>query len=145
MKPNLTLKLSIEPGRWAVCRFAPGTDCSLLQEHLFTAVWTPEETSVVCRYESAPAAVPTQGPFAMLKVQGPLDFSLTGIMAALTRPLADAGISIFAISTYDTDYLLVGESWLSDAVAGLRAAGFKVNEMLEANTALIPNDADNAL
>lgn len=130
MKPNLTLTLSIEPGRWAVCRFAPGTDCSLLQEHLFTAVWTPEETSVVCRYESAPAAVPTQGPFAMLKVQGPLDFSLTGIMAALTKPLADAGVSVFTISTYDTDYLLIGESMLGKAIAALQAAGFQVTEKL---------------
>ena len=130
MKPNLTLNLSIEPGRWAVCRFAPGTDCSLLQEHLFTAVWTPEETSVVCRYESAPAAVPTQGPFAMLKVQGPLDFSLTGIMASLTKPLADAGVSVFTISTYDTDYLLIGESRLSKAIAALQAAGFQVAEKL---------------
>ena len=118
------------PGRWAVCRFAPGTDCSLLQEHLFTAVWTPEETSVVCRYESAPAAVPTQGPFAMLKVQGPLDFSLTGIMAALTKPLADAGVSVFTISTYDTDYLLIGESRLSKAITALQAAGFQVAEKL---------------
>ena len=130
MKPNLTLNLSIEPGRWAVCRFAPGTDCSLLQEHLFTAVWTPEETSVVCRYESAPAAVPTQGPFAMLKVQGPLDFSLTGIMASLTKPLADAGVSVFTISTYDTDYLLIGESRLSKAITALQAAGFQVAEKL---------------
>lgn len=130
MKPNLTLNLSIEPGRWAVCRFAPGTDCSLLQEHLFTAVWTPEETSVVCRYESAPAAVPTQGPFAMLKVQGPLDFSLTGIMASLTKPLADAGVSVFTISTDDTDYLLIGESRLSKAITALQAAGFQVAEKL---------------
>ncbi|MFZ5844466.1 MAG: ACT domain-containing protein [Pseudomonadota bacterium] len=130
MKPNLALNLSIEPGRWAVCRFAPGTDCSLLQEHLFTAVWTPEETSVVCRYESAPAAVPTQGPFAMLKVQGPLDFSLTGIMASLTKPLADAGVSVFTISTYDTDYLLIGEAMLSKAITALQAAGFQVAEKL---------------
>ena len=125
---NQSLTLTVEPGRWAVCRFAPGTDCSVLQEHLFTVVWTPDETSVVCRYNAAPSAVPTQGPFAMLKVQGPLDFSLTGIMAALTKPLADAGISIFAISTYDTDYLLVPEVKLAGAVGALRAAGFVVGE-----------------
>ena len=125
---NQPLTLTVEPGRWAVCRFAPGTDCSVLQEHLFTVVWTPDETSVVCRHDAAPSAVPTQGPFAMLKVQGPLDFSLTGIMAALTKPLADAGISIFAISTYDTDYLLVPAAKLTDAVGALRAAGFVIGE-----------------
>ena len=124
----MTPKLTVEPGCWAVCRFAPGTDCSPLQGALFTAVWTPDETSVVCRYDAAPAAVPSQGPFAMLKVQGPLDFSLTGIMAALTKPLADADISIFAISTYDTDYLLVPEAKLADAVGALRGAGFVIGE-----------------
>ena len=125
-----TLTLTVEPGRWAVCRFAPGTDCSVLQEHLFTVVWTPDETSVVCRYDAAPTAVPHQGPFAMLKVQGPLDFSLTGILASLTKPLADAGISIFAISTYDTDYLLVADNRLNDAVTTLRSAGFHLIEDL---------------
>ena len=126
MNAARTLTLTVEPGRWAVCRFAPGTDCSMLQEHLFTVVWTPDETSVVCRYDAAPTAVPHQGPFAMLKVQGPLDFSLTGILASLTKPLADAGISLFAISTYDTDYLLVADNRLNDAVTTLRSAGFHV-------------------
>ena len=145
MNAARTLTLTVEPGRWAVCRFAPGTDCSVLQEHLFTVVWTPDETSVVCRYDAAPTAVPHQGPFAMLKVQGPLDFSLTGILAALTKPLAEADVPVLAISTYDTDYLLVGESWLRETVAALRAAGFEVNEMFCPNTSLNPNDADDAL
>ena len=126
---NIALPLQQVPGRWAVCRFAPGTDCTVLQDALFTVVWTPEETSVVCRYEAAPNAVPHQGPFSMLKVQGPLDFSLTGVMAALTKPLATAGIPIFAISTYDTDYLLVPEAKLTEAVGALRVAGFIIGEM----------------
>ena len=130
MNAARTLTLTVEPGRWAVCRFAPGTDCSVLQEHLFTVVWTPDETSVVCRYDAAPTAVPHQGPFAMLKVQGPLDFSLTGILASLTKPLADAGISLFAISTYDTDYLLVKDNRLQDTIAALRSAAFRISESL---------------
>ncbi|NQD36933.1 ACT domain-containing protein [Permianibacter sp. IMCC34836] len=122
----MKLTLSHVPGQWAVCRLAPGTDCQLVQDAIFNITWTPEETSLVCRYNAAPKAVPVQGPFAMLKVQGPLDFSLTGIMAALTQPLAAAGISIFAISTYDTDYLLVGENKLTEAVSTLQASGFEV-------------------
>lgn len=125
---SMPLTLTVQLGRWAVCRFAAGTDCRVLQDDLFTVVWTPDETSVVCRYEAAPTAVPTQGPFVMLKVQGPLDFSLTGIMASLTKPLAEAGVSVFTISTYDTDYLLIGEAKLSEAVTALRAAGFQVTE-----------------
>lgn len=122
----MSLTLTTVPGQWAVCRLAPGTDCNLLQDAIFNITWTPEETSLVCRFEAAPTAVPVQGPFAMLKVQGPLDFNLTGILAALAKPLADAGIPLFAISTYDTDYLLIGEDNLSEATAALRMAGFEV-------------------
>jgi hypothetical protein len=58
-----------------------------------------------------------------IKVAGPLDFSLTGILATLASPLAEAGISLFAVSTYDTDYVLVREVDLGRAQAVLRAAG----------------------
>jgi uncharacterized protein len=57
-------------------------------------------------------------------VLGPLDFALTGIVAALTAPLAAAGISVSVIATYDTDYLLVKADRLADAAAALRAAGY---------------------
>jgi uncharacterized protein len=58
-----------------------------------------------------------------LVVRGPLDFALTGVLASLATPLAEAGVSIFALSTYDTDYVLVREAQLRDAVAALAAAG----------------------
>ena len=61
-----------------------------------------------------------------MKVEGPLDLSLTGVMASLAGPLAEAGISIFAISTYDTDYLLVKAPDLDEAMAALRQAGHTV-------------------
>jgi hypothetical protein len=60
----------------------------------------------------------------MLKVAGPLDFALTGILSALTTPLAEAGVSIFAISTFDTDYLLVKEAKLEQAKEVLVKQGF---------------------
>jgi hypothetical protein len=62
----------------------------------------------------------------MLQVAGPLEFSMTGVLAAIAAPLADAGVSIFAISTYDTDYVLVKEEMLAKAVGALRAAGHRV-------------------
>jgi hypothetical protein len=61
-----------------------------------------------------------------LKVAGPLDFSLTGILASLAAPLAEAGISIFAISTYDTDYILVRSSQTEAALDALRHAGHTI-------------------
>jgi hypothetical protein len=61
-----------------------------------------------------------------LKVHGPLDFSLTGVMLALVAPLAEARISIFAFSTFDTDYLMVKESNLEKAIRALTDAGHEV-------------------
>jgi hypothetical protein len=63
-----------------------------------------------------------------LAVQGPLDFGLTGILAALAAPLAAARISIFAVSTYDTDYVLVRDRDLERAVLALREAGHSVSD-----------------
>jgi hypothetical protein len=61
-----------------------------------------------------------------LKVQGPLDFGLTGILDALTDPLARAGISLFAVSTFDTDYLMVKEASLEEVLQALNAAGHRI-------------------
>ncbi|GER83704.1 hypothetical protein KTAU_23410 [Thermogemmatispora aurantia] len=70
-----------------------------------------------------PEGVPCASDWAALKVVGPLDFVLTGILATLLRPLADAHIPVFALSTYDTDYLLVREPQLEAARAVLLAHG----------------------
>lgn len=94
---------------------------------LFAAVRTDQELSIVCDVERAPAGCPREGPFAALRVCGTLDFALVGILAGLTRALAEAEISVFALSTYDTDILLVREDALESAVAALRDAGFAVS------------------
>jgi hypothetical protein len=59
-------------------------------------------------------------------VAGPLDFALTGVLAALAVPLAEARVSIFAVSTFDTDYVLVADTDLGRALSALRAAGHRV-------------------
>ena len=64
--------------------------------------------------------------FRMLMVEGPLTFSLTGVLASIASPLAEAGISLFAISTFDTDYVLVHNDRLSDALVALRASGWEI-------------------
>lgn len=74
--------------------------------------------------------VRVEGPFRALEVQGPLDFALTGILAALLVPLADAGISVFTLSTFDTDWILVPADAAGKAAAVLTAAGHVV-EMTE--------------
>ncbi len=87
---------------------------------------TDRELSIVCTEEDVPAGVRAEKSFRALRVEGTLDFSLVGVLASLTAALAREGISVFVISTHDTDYLLVKEYSLARAVAALRADGHEV-------------------
>lgn len=84
---------------------------------------TEDELSIVCAYEALPGTVTAVGPFAAFSIDGPLDHSLIGVLAGLTAPLADAGVSILAQSTFDTDWILVPVAQVDDAVEVWRAAG----------------------
>lgn len=126
--PNLTL--SILPDRFAVCRLDPCADLPAwgLQGDFFAVTRTREELSIVCREAQVPGDIRRQSGWRALKVKGPLDFALTGILAGLANILAQANISLFAISTYDTDYLLVGEKDLPAVVRALQEAAYQVIE-----------------
>jgi hypothetical protein len=90
----------------------------------FSLTKTADELSIVCDEKDVPATEKSERGWRCLKVLGPLDFSLTGILSSLAAPLAEARISIFAISTFETDYLLVKSKDLDHAVAVLTKAGF---------------------
>ena len=87
---------------------------------------TEDELSLVVPEEKVPEVWKAERGWRCLKVEGPLDFGLTGILASLANPLADAGISIFALSTYDTDLILVPERELEQARGALEGAGHLV-------------------
>jgi hypothetical protein len=93
---------------------------------LHAVVRTPGELTVVCDAARVPAGVPAERSWRALEVQGPLDLALTGVLAAIAAPLARADVAIFAVSTFDTDYVLVRGDRLDAAVAALRAAGHTV-------------------
>lgn len=93
---------------------------------LLAVVRTPNELSVVCRQGAVPLDVRAERGWRALEVAGPLEFALTGVLASLAVPLAAAGVPIFALSTFDTDYVLVREERLDDAVGALRDAGHEV-------------------
>lgn len=93
---------------------------------LFSITRTADELSIVCAAALVPADIQAARDWRALKVAGPLDFALTGILAMLAVPLGEAGISIFALSTYDTDYVLVRAPDLDRAVQVLRQAGHTV-------------------
>jgi uncharacterized protein len=124
------LTLTLQPLSLAVCRLAaeepmPGW---ATQGAFFSVTRTAEELSVVCADADVPEGVKRDGPWACFKVKGPLDFGLTGILASLTAPLAKDGIPVFALSTYDTDYLLVREDKRDAAAVSLLAAGFDLRQ-----------------
>lgn len=122
------LTLQVLGTRLAVCRLPGGSPLPAWARGEFVAVVnTAHETSVVCDEAVVPTEVQSQPGWAALMVAGPLDFSLTGVLAAIAVPLADAGVPIFAVSTFDTDYVLVPADRLDDAVGALRHAGHIVD------------------
>jgi uncharacterized protein len=119
------MNLSILPDSIAIVRLSPEQEIPqwVWQDRSFLSLTrTTEELSIVCASSSVPTAVQCEKDWVAIKVQGPLDFSLTGILAGLAGPLAAHGIPIFAISTFDTDYLLVKKRDLSRAKEALEQA-----------------------
>lgn len=124
------MELDVHPGTLAVCRLDPSTpEPSWLDtsaDPLVSVTRTATELSIVAPQAAVPSEVAAERGWSALSVRGPLDFSLTGVLAELARPLADAGVPIFVVSTYDTDWLLVREDHLTRAITALRAAGHVV-------------------
>ena len=128
-----SLTLLVLPGELAIVRLPPDAH---VPPWAFTpaagAFWslsrTDEEVSLVRDAEAVPSDARAERGWRALRIAGTVDFALTGILAAVLGPLADAAISIFAVSTFDTDYVLVREHALSATVDALRAAGHSVRE-----------------
>lgn len=113
----------------AVCRLAPDALIpAWARGELVAITRTRAELSLVCAQENVPGTIQCERAWRALRVAGQLDFALTGILAALAAPLADAGISIFAISTFDTDYLLVKQNSLDHAMRVLTQAGHRIEQ-----------------
>ena len=124
----MLLELELLPGLHAVCRLDAGAAVPTWAAiGGFTSVTrTPDELSVICASAAVPGGVTAEGHWRVLRVAGLLDFELTGVAAALTAPLAAAGVSVLPVATYDTDYLLVRDSSLAVSLAALAAAGHRV-------------------
>jgi hypothetical protein len=90
---------------------------------LISVTRTADELSIVCSFNQAPAAAMCEGPWKCFKLRGPFPFSLTGVLASFIDPLAVNEVPIFAISTFDTDYVLVKEADAAKALKALEAAG----------------------
>ena len=123
------LELTLLPDRFAVSRLAADAPIPgwATQGAFFSVTRTCDELSVVCELSRVPVGVQSQSGWRVFKVHGPFVLSEIGVLSALAAPLAAAEISLFAVSTFDTDYLLVASETLLAAVAALERAGHTVN------------------
>ena len=124
------LRLRLLPGRLAVARL-PGTAAVpgwADGPGLVSITRREGELSIVCADARVPAEVRAERGWRALEVEGPIDFQELGVMHGLTGPLAGAGVSVLAVSTFDTDVLVVREETLARAVDALRATGYAVED-----------------
>jgi uncharacterized protein len=120
--------LTLLPERYAVAQFPRNATIpiSVMSADLFCVMKTHDELSIVCEENHLPEIGMIEGGWRMLKLQGPFPFEMTGVLASVLDPLAKVGVSIFSLSTYDTDYVMVKETQLDQAVQALRAAGHTI-------------------
>ena len=123
------VELTLLTEELSVCRLprAAGLEVPPQPDGFLSITWTDREISVVSRAGEEPPEARVEPGWRALVVAGPLDFGLTGIMAELSGALAQAGVSLFALSTFDTDYLLVKEASVARALAALEARGHTVS------------------
>lgn len=135
----MQLSLTVLPERLAICRLTPTAAIPDWARSQFCSItYTATELSIVCPEAQVPtdlsaiassnqsATMEVESGWRAFQVMGTLDFGLTGILAAIATPLAAAKISIFAISTYDTDYVLVKQENCDRAVEVLTQAGYRI-------------------
>lgn len=122
------MKLKILSWPLTVCKLA-GTEQVNLADDFYFIGRTDEELSLVCRTEHTPSGtLEREDGWRGFRIEGTLDFSLIGILSKLSAILAENGIGIFAVSTYNTDYILVKEENLPRAMDALSAAGYEITE-----------------
>lgn len=120
------MRLDVLEGEYAIARLAPDAAVPdwARPDGIVSITRTADELSIVCR--AIPENVSANRGWRCLKVRGPLDFSLTGVLASIAAPLADAAVPIFAISTFETDYVLIPQAHLDQALRALAGAGHKL-------------------
>ena len=119
------LRYSVLPARFVVCHLAPNSAIPAwaTASQFFSITSTADELSVVCDENSVPKNVQAERGWACIQLQGPFPFQMTGVLTAVLNPLAAAEIGIFAVSTFDTDCILIKSNHLQAAKAALLQAG----------------------
>lgn len=126
VEKKLTLKLLKD--KYSVCRLNKNDEIPkwIFQEEFFSITKTDEELSVVCLQDKIKENIKCEKDWRILKIEGPLDFSLIGILSKISTLMANNDISIFAISTYDTDYILIKEESINKAIEVLENNNYNI-------------------
>ena len=113
---------------FAICRLPANTPLPewCVGDGFFSITHTPDELSIVCPEDRVPLDVPAERGWKCFRLQGPIPFSETGVLASFVQPLSDRAIPVFAVSTYDTDYVLVKNGWEQMALDALLKTGYKL-------------------
>jgi hypothetical protein len=125
------LDIALLPGEYAVCRLTAGAALppalwsDLGTGQVVSVSWATDGASLICPADRVPADTTVETVWRCLRVVGPLELAVTGVLAALVGPLAEARVNVVVFSTYDTDHLLVPAVRLTEAQAALRAAGHR--------------------
>ncbi len=124
----MTFTVDFLPGKFAICHLAPDAAIPDWAQGEFVSITrTQDELSMVCRQEEVPGDLLAERGWRCFRIAGKLDFSLVGVIAALTKLLADASISVFVMSTFATDYFLVRQLDMDRTVNALKEAGYSVH------------------
>lgn len=121
-------KYTALPQRLAVCRLSPGSRLPAWALHgeFFSITRSADELSIVCEESRIPDGIKAERNWVALKLEGPFPFSLTGVLASFIEPLAKHKIPIFALATFDTDYILIKRENLEAAHRALADAGHEM-------------------
>lgn len=127
MCPRAQLKFRQLPGLYAIVRLAPDAPVPEWAHGRFYSITrTADELSIVCAIENVPKEIDAGPRWTCLKLEGPFPFSQTGVLLSFIEPLSSNGIPIFAVSTYDTDYVLIQEQFAAMTLDTLRTAGHEL-------------------
>ena len=119
------MRIQLLPSTYAVCRLAPGDAVPEWPSGAFVSITrTPDELSIVCEERVVPHGIQAERGWRCFMLEGPIPFETVGVAASITGALAAARISVFFVSTYDTDFVFVPERSVASSIEALRSAGF---------------------
>ena len=124
-------RIFVLPEKYGVVKLDPGTEINTKggnSTELLAVIHTPEETTVVCQENIISPGKEVERGWRALKVGGTLGFELIGVLDSIITPLAENGVSVYTLSTYSTDFILVKANLLAKAIKVLKKAGFEIVE-----------------